>query len=385
MEPGYYPPMKSSGGNFYAVAFTSAGFGIEVWKATDPTDSWTEQDHQTSIGNVAVCSAVQGGDLIHIAHMNAGVLRYTRFNMATDVFDVVNELVESTTNDPANDWCSIAVRSDGDVVVVYNGDTDANMGNQKERVDVNVRTGGTWSGPTSLDAGGDVHYGNPNCVKGPLTDDIHSVWQKTTDTANDPPTTWAQNEGRTIDPSDTLSTTYGGHFTRSYESLLGCPHMFSYDDGTQKMYQMFGRTINIAGLQTKEDGSDDISAPTARGSLTADCYINGEVAILANAELNNDFHLLFSGGGTSGADQDLYYSKSADDGISWDTPTEELDAITCNYISANIYTRGGATVLAYVYDDGGVQKYNEKVLIAAAGLPGPNLLRSFATARAANY
>ena len=64
----------------------------------------------------------------------------------------------------------------------------------------------------------------------------------------------------------------------------------------------------------------------------------------------------------------MNYTTSTDNGSTWATPTEEIDAITVNFISATIYERDHYTVLAYVYDDGGVQKYNEKILnIGGAG------------------
>ncbi len=120
--------------------------------------------------------------------------------------------------------------------------------------------------------------------------------------------------------------------------------------------------------------------------MTAEIFPNGAVTLLSNAELNGDLHVLYSGGGTTGVDQDLYYLTSTNNGTDWDTETEEIDAITVNFISANIYVRGSDTVMAYVYDDAGTQKYNEKVLISGAvDLIQPPLVHSFAVTRAANY
>jgi len=112
-----------------------------------------------------------------------------------------------------------------------------------------------------------------------------------------------------------------------------------------------------------EDGSDNFQTGTSVADTVApEPFANGEVGIITMTELNDDLHVLFSGGGTDGVDQDLHYTKSTDNGVSWSAPTEEIDGITVNFISANIYVRGLNTVMAYVYDDGGVQKYNEKFL-----------------------
>ncbi|MBW8034086.1 MAG: hypothetical protein FVQ79_00010 [Planctomycetes bacterium] len=280
--------------------------------------------------------------------------------MATDSWDVVDELIDTLTNNPTNPWISISVRSDGDVVVVYAGDTDQVMGGKKERVDANIRTGGTWGGAVALDAAGDIHYGNPNVVKGPLTDDMHILWQQTANIA-DPPASWAQTEARTLDPANVLSTLVTDAQDTDTE-LLSIQNPVSYEDsGTQRM--LWGGKGHRFWPCT-EDAGDDILFGTAVDSpILPNIESNGEISVVTLVELDGVIHDLYS----SSTDLDLYYTKSTDDGATWDTPTEELDAISCLHISANIYTRGGDTVLAYLYDDGGVQKYNEKVLSAGGG------------------
>ena len=279
----------------------------------------------------------------------------------------------------------------GDVIVVYNGDTDAVMGGKKERVDVNIRTGGTWGGAVALDAGGDIHYGNPNVVKGPLTDDMHIVWQQTLNIA-DPPTAWLQTQARTLRPDDTLSTTVEPSLATNYTAshLLGGQNLVSYDDGgTQRIVGVgLSDTNDLKNVSTTEDGSDDITLTVGdilAEALTDEIFANVEVGICSIAELSGDLHILYSGGGIAGVDQDLYYIKSTDDATTWDTETEEIDAITVNFISANIYVRGADTVLAYVYDDGGVQKYNEKILISggvsANGAPSITAVTASGTAK----
>ncbi len=299
---------------------------------------------------------------------------YHEFDMSADTWSVANQQIEIPNNKPTFPWISIAVRSDGDVVVVYAGDTDQVMGGTKERVEVNVRSGSPaiWGGPVALDAAGDNHYGTPNVVKGPLTDDMHIIWQRQTLVTFDPPITWNAITGRTLDPSDTLSTTEAFDPVDTNSAMLGMSNGVSYEDsGTQRM--TWAGIQEISGnprlyLNTTEDGSDDIFVDAGTSGVLdtagADAHVNGDVGVTTIAELSGDIHQLYSGGGTDGVDADLYYTKSTDDGVTWATPTEEIDAITVNFISANIYVRGIDTVMAYVYDDLGVQKYNEKVLIA---------------------
>ena len=393
-RPGHHPPFKTSGGSFYAVGVESTG-DIAIYKADsdDPTSGWTEQDAAEARGGPAAgaCMAsVFDGTIIHSAFWNGFSYSYKPFDTSTDTYNAF-QAIDAVENDPTQPWISLAIRSDGDVVAVYAGDTDQNMGGKKERVDFNVRTGGTWGGPVALGVDADVHDGNPNCVLG-TNDFVHCVWQHTVDTT-DPPTAWTDTHGRSIDPADDSASTLDISDADTESVLLGYPNVISYDDGgTQRIiasgFDSAGTTLDTA--QATEDGSDEILL-TATGVTesfsTEPGFANGEAGISTFVELSGDIHCLYSGDGAAGADQDLWYTTSADDGASWSAPTEEIDAITVNFISANIYVRGSDTVMAYVYDDGGVQKYNEKVLIAggAAALVEPPLLHSFAVTRAANY
>ena len=371
---GYSPPFKSSAGNFYVIARTSDVVGIDAYKASDPTSSWTAQDtvnNPTAFTSYPLISSVQKGDVLYIASINVNAvgdlsLKYHEFNMAADTWSITEEAVDGLADDPTFPWASIAVRSDGDVVVVYAGDTDAVMGGAKERVDYNVRTTGTWGGPQALGvAAGDVHDGNPNCVLG-TNDFVHCVWQHTANVA-DPPTAWTNTHGRSIDPADDSLSTVKASSLDSGSDLLGEPNIVTYDDGgTQRI--SVSAWVTATQIQSSlfiEDVNDEIDFVNNFAEvLTAERYVNGEVGISTFVELSGDLHQLYAGGGTAGVDQDIYYTKSTDNGTNWDAETEEIDAITVNYISANIYVRGSDTVLAYVYDNAGTQYYNEKVLIA---------------------
>ena len=287
--------------------------------------------------------------------------------MATDAW-AIDELMEAPANFPSKPWASIAVRS-GIPVVGYAGDTDTIMGGSKERVDVAHRDGGSWTTGISLDAGGDIHYGNPNCVLG-TSDEIHFIWQQT-ENITDPPGSWEDAQGRTLESSDNSLSNVDSVVSGTSSALLGFQNLVSYDDsGTQRIILNGSPPTGtiIRTIQAKEGGHDqltdiDITASVTE-SVTAAVGINVEVIILTTAELSGDIHILYSGGGgPGGPDKDLYYTTSTDNGDSWTTETEEIDTVTVNFISANIYVRGTDTVMAYVYDDGGVQKYNEKVLI----------------------
>ncbi len=387
--PGHKPPFKSAAGAFYVIALASADSGPGVYKATDPADAWVEQDtaNNPSVSiTTSVFSVVQEGDLLHMAY-GVTTLTYSQFDMSSDTWQNVptgkTQTIDSLTNAPTFPWVSIAVRSDGDVVVVYAGDTDQVMGGKKERVDVNVRTSGTWGGAVVLSANdtADEHYGNPNCVKASDSDDIHIVWGKTTALA-DPPTAWSASETRTIDSGDTLSTIDLDAIDTA-GVLLGIQNGVSFDDsGTQvarfaAVTPTFGPCFLLSHTGTGgKEIEFEATSNIAYAGATFSPKVNGEagIATIAGPDADGDLHILWSN--TDDTD-DIYYVTSTDTGDTWSAEAQEgADAVTCNFISANIYVRGIDTVLAYIYDDGGVTKYNEKVIIeGVAGDPQPMIIR----------
>lgn len=367
--PGRLPPFKSSAENFYAVVpDETVATNFTIYKASDPSSSWSEPSSART-GPFAVISAAQSGNNIHIIGYDStnDIYEYYNYDMTTDSYTTSGETIEDVSGGPpVQPWCSIAVRSDGDVVVVYAGSHDAVMGGDKERAEVNVRSGGSWSGPTSLgDTGGtdpfdttDVHYGNPICTKASDSDDIHIIYSFQENTA-DPPTSWSYTVARTIDASNTLSSQIN-NTEDTGGVLLGHSNAVAYDDaGTQRIAWFGCDGFALEAGRATEDGSGDISSISIAGTGD-DARPNGEVGVHSLAVLGTELHGLFSQDLAS--EYDIYYIKSTDDGVNWDTAVEELDAVTCNYISANIYQRGSQLVLAYVYDDGGSTKYNEKNL-----------------------
>ena len=367
---GHHPPYISSAGATYSVIRADPN-ELDVKKTTDPenADLWTVKDSASGpvhVGTLLGYATYQDGDSIHIVAWSAGTYEYYTFDMSTDTWDI-DELMETPNDAPTFPWASLAVRSDGDVLVFYAGDTVKFQGKERERVYLARREGGVWTTGIALDSGGSVHYGNPNVVKGPLTDDMHSIWQTTSNSAI-PPTAWTGVEARTLDPSNNLSIKVTDTLDTE-NALLGMQNAVSYDDsGTQRM--LFAGISGASGrpriyVPATEDGSDDISIGTTVSDTAGDDgFVNGEAGICSIAELDGVLHQLYSGGGTDGVDQDLFYTTSIDDGATWSTPTVELSGVTVNFISANIYVRGIDTVLAYVYEDDGKQLYNEKVLIA---------------------
>ena len=149
----YFGPFKSSNEDIYIVVVDSSdGALIEVHKATDPTSSFTEQDsgNKPDLVNIVFSLwAFQDGDDLHITHQTfTPDVGYSAFHMATDLWDgTLNDLtVEGSFGDEGTARaCSIAVRSDGDVIVLYNGAADKIHGTNYNRIDYGRKENGTFA------------------------------------------------------------------------------------------------------------------------------------------------------------------------------------------------------------------------------------------------
>jgi hypothetical protein len=108
-------------------------------------------------------------------------------------------------------------------------------------------------------------------------------------------------------------------------------------------------------MRAVEDGSGDISSLAINNMPSGvEPYTDAnEASAVFGVENGGDLHVLFSDALT----QDLYYSTSTDDGLTWLEATEEIDALTINHIKGKVVD---GTKIIYIYDDGGVTKYNDR-------------------------
>ena len=150
-------PFIDGNGNVYVIIPDSGPDSLEAWKATDPTDSFAEQDSGgkpvTTITRTAW--VFQDGDTLHcvVRDAQSGDYEYSIFYTSdhatlADTWDntVVNEQIEDLgVNDPiaGEESVSIVQRSDGSTVVIYQGTEDKVKGCPFARVDYNIRSGGT--------------------------------------------------------------------------------------------------------------------------------------------------------------------------------------------------------------------------------------------------
>ena len=166
----------------------------DIWRTYNPLadgaggEGWTIQDasgqptadgsptHGRADEGYASVHAVQDpndSDILHLALTSLDgaslggneAVQYAQYNMNTDSWvRVVN--VAGLYDSHIDIDCDIAVRANGDIVIVYNGPKSDSGGNDRSSLDFVISTddGATWSTPVQLDGGGDNHYFSPRIV-----------------------------------------------------------------------------------------------------------------------------------------------------------------------------------------------------------------------------
>jgi len=150
---GNLGPFVDGSGNVYFV-----GSGLAVYKAADPTSSFSEQDatNAPAIGGLHI-DAFLDGTTLHIVGINTTgySTEYAQFDLSTDSWvdasnfggtsgDTFVEVYNPTDN-PTTAWGGIAVRSDGDVVIVHPGENPSIKGGNYQELAYSRLEGGTWT------------------------------------------------------------------------------------------------------------------------------------------------------------------------------------------------------------------------------------------------
>jgi len=357
---GDNPPHKSSGGAYYVVVGNSSN-PIDVYKSTDPgTASWVVQD---ATGNPAeqpddLLGSVSDGSFIHVVSIDSGsfILAYHRFNMSTDAWDQVDDQVAdlSGMDSPTGSLSgSITIRAGvtGDeLVIVSSGTPDSVMGSLFNRVDFwHGPDSGTpsWTGPVSVDGRGlDVNRVRPTAFIG-SSDAVHVFWSTSGGGEN------IRTAARTISTTNTLSTIRELDYGVTSGSL-GDKRATSFDvSGTQRVGVT---TVSPSGgnenfIRGDEDGSNNIGTLTREQDITPTSVFSRAIKIGSNVQI------LYSG-----TSQDLFVIESTDDGVSWGSDSELVDAITLTNVSPSELDTG---ILAYMYSTDTGTFYNEEAAVGA--------------------
>jgi len=162
-------PFKEVGDAFYVAILGEADNHVVVMKATaDPLvdGNWAGQDEVVVIGAAvkSLWSVLDGTD-IHVVTQEANArLGYHKFDTSSDTWTIKDEAVGNTTESAVIPACSIAIRSDGDVIVLY-----ASADGTNQKVHYARREATVWT----VDIVVDNHRRQRDGVEGAEPDDRH--------------------------------------------------------------------------------------------------------------------------------------------------------------------------------------------------------------------
>lgn len=336
---------------------------IRAWKAgSNPlVDTWSLQDSGAGPGaTVARISCWQDGDTIHVVSFvtNTGVI-WSEFHTSDhatlgDTWGTIEQVVEDPTNYAITPTVLMCVRSDGDRLVLYNGDTDKIMGTNYDRVDYGRQEDGgtTWTINNVAGNGAEEHFrargigrGESDAIyflysEGPIaTNKAHFKRLQSNNTLD------SQNEIDTITANDLVLPRFS-------------PIVAYYDDGGVEVVSFCYADTGAMKSKQARDGTLqtrlDISNTAADGHP---CLAND----------GTDLYCVY----VDDVSSDVRYQKSAD-GASWSDETTLSTATAPEDISANVIDHGGGKVLAVVYDDGDIY-YDEISISGAAAERVPTL------------
>lgn len=349
-------PYISSSGNVYVVFKDSAvNTDLDIYKATDPTSSFSQiaSITLTAAGIVFGIATYQDGDNLHIATQddNENIL-YHVFSMSSDTFTTSNEAVTSAvgTNINVDKAISVSLETGGDIIIFYQGASE-NVSGQKERVNRAWKTGGSWTVNQPVDAGGAVDYFLGGIVRGEVNK-FHLVFKD--DTNRRAKHRSVQNVDGTLSAVENLVDA-----NSEIEDFTIIQPVYYDASGIERITTgyMDSPEPNFFTVVIEDDGTPEtfkvMAAAIAVGEFST-------VSFAVDVKTVWSVFRKFAG--------HLYSTSNVDDS-SW--TNDELEVtIQPNSITSNIYQRGSDIVLAYIYDDGGVIKYNEKVLRSVGKNPG---------------
>lgn len=353
-----------AGGNVYVIA-KSGSSTLGAYKATDPTSSFTKQGTDPTVSNTIEGIAVaQSGSEIHVVTVDGTssttkAIKYHVFNTSSDSWTTSNETVTShsvlfgSTSYPN---LGIVVRSDGDVIVLYNGPTGASMGSDYDRVKYARREGGTWTVDVAVDNGGATSWYVIDAVAG-SSDRSHFFFSNQSAGDAYQRTLTSANALETF-PSSFDTTVTASQFTIVTDGI-------SYDDaGTQKVWcPIISSTANTvdSALLSSADAPTVTSGSDITGATNA--YVNTATGATTSfaADGTTLWHTFIQS-----STNDIYTQSNADE-AGWSTPASFYTG-TVSSVWTNVYTRGSNIVLGIVFVESTV-KYHEYT-ISTGGVTG---------------
>lgn len=370
-------PWVSSGGNVYILTKTGAST-LHMFKATDPASSFANAgtDFVVTSGNtIRQLDGFQVADLIHVVTRDAGslstnVLRYHVFDMSTDTWTTMNQLVRDVYTIPQlidESIVRIRVRSDGTKIILYEGPqvlADVN----RARCYYARYMGAAWSADIAIGGGGNAHWYPGEAILA-NADRIHFM-------LNDFTNLDAYQQCLTsANALETLPAAFDSVIANDSAAMIYRGVAYSASAGGTVVRNAYFDSFGPSTLNDYRFSSSD--APAASMTITAN------ITSPENSGAGSGRHhgSMAKDGSTvyfvfENSSDDLYITSSQDAG-SWSTPLLLQTAQINGRVYANCYNRGSRVVgICYFDSAGSATMYTEYTVSAVAAAPsalGPSL------------
>jgi hypothetical protein len=282
--------------------------------------------------------------------------------MSTDTYTTENQSITGAVQATpfglkVND---IALETNGDCIVVYQGDEEDDMG-LRQRIDYARRVAGVWTSNIAMDDGGKFDYHSPGVVRG-ASDLFHITYYDNTNTNA------LHKSVQDVDGTLSAVETLNDSALTDAECVV-CSPVFYDDGGVERITSGFKR--DNAGSEGRsaeiEDDGTPLAAETFGEDVTTFTESSFDYAVISLSVDQKTVWAIWS----QDSDGDIFVNFNVNSG-GWDTEAEQTDAVTARNISSNIFQRGDNIVLAWFYSEGGDDAiYDETVLRPAAA---PSLL-----------
>lgn len=371
-------PFLDGNDNLYVVAESSAlGNTLGIFKSTNDGSTWAEVDtgNRPSILNgLSTWSVTQVGTVLHIATLSNGFadgmdvrwrIRYHTFNTSDassndDTWQITNEDVVDPTGASKASFAmvDIAIRSDGDVIIVHQGSDAAVMGSDFDRIAYSRKEGTTWTTDIAVHSTSDERNQlSVNCVFG-TGDNLHIFWWESALGVN-------EAYAKTLDSGNSLSTRIEWH--DDTWGFFHRPKPISYDRaGTQYVLAVIPdqTSFDYFSRELEEDGSDDISTNLSTQTLSSDNTTTPNIGLVLDLESGDAWAAY-----RRVTNLDLHTKEKAGSGA-WGSDTQRQ---TGDHRGSwwQAYARDGGNHLGYVYcdhDGSPIQKlYFDEITTGAGG------------------
>lgn len=353
------PPPFEEGGSFYFLWFNlNVSATVFMYKADndDPGDGFTEFDSGNHPGGTFVVDsahAAQDGTDIYVIHGGVSGIEFSIFSTSSDTWTVVaEEIIDTGAGYVAFNW--IDYRGDGDILVAYQGDTEADMGNPYDRCYIGRREGTSWTVDIRPDDLGKITKDiQLSAAKiGDQIDDRFHVIYAILDDSDLFVSTYLSDNSFDVSGQDINITT-----GVQVNNLHAISDIISFDDGgTTKIRGLF---LDLATSDLNAYKFDDDDVPTINNEF--DINSSGSVSRATLTLDGTTQHSLFVR-----AVNAITHNETGEGDDTWGSDTTELSGLTTVVITAaNVYSRGGDIKLGYSYLDGGQERFNERTLSSA--------------------